>query len=496
MRSLTIGRTAAVIGGLLLFFALATANSGGYRYGISDQAFYEPAIRRALDPSLFPRDASLIAAQARLMGSDKIIGGTARLLHTDLPPLFLAIYALTLVMLASGAAIFVRGLGWSRWATIAFLALLTLRHRIAKTGANTLEGYMHPRQLAFALGVVALATTYRKRPWWTVGLLIGAALLHPTTALWFALFIGPAAVVMYPSWRRPLIGVTSIAAIASIALLMGPLSSRLVIMDAAWIDAFVDKDYVFPMAWPAYAWIMNLAYVPVIALVWRQRVRAGAARPEERGLVAGAIVLLIVFLISVPLTAAHVALVVQLQVTRVFWVLDFIALAYVAWWLTSGVSRKSFVAAAVALILVAMSLGRGVYVMHTEDPSRPLVQEQLADSQWVQALDWLRTQPASWNVLADPGHAWRYGISVRVGAQRDTVIESVKDSALAMYDRDIALRVTDRSRALEHFDAFTTNDIKAAAERYDVDAVIVDKSHVLDLPVLYRNADFVIYGLR
>ena len=44
-----VSRWLALAAGTLLFAVLATANSGGYRYGISDQAFYVPAVVRAGD---------------------------------------------------------------------------------------------------------------------------------------------------------------------------------------------------------------------------------------------------------------------------------------------------------------------------------------------------------------------------------------------------------------------------------------------------------------
>src|SRR5215216_2899719 len=55
---------AAVVGA---FAVLAVFNSGGYRYGASDQAFYVPAIMRHVDPALFPRDRVLIDSQDDLM---------------------------------------------------------------------------------------------------------------------------------------------------------------------------------------------------------------------------------------------------------------------------------------------------------------------------------------------------------------------------------------------------------------------------------------------
>ena len=49
---------------------------------------------------------------------------------------------------------------------------MTLRHAIAKSGTNTLEGYFHPRQLAFAFGVLAIAQFLRGR---YLGMLLGLA---------------------------------------------------------------------------------------------------------------------------------------------------------------------------------------------------------------------------------------------------------------------------------------------------------------------------------
>ena len=57
---------------------VATANGAGYRYGVSDQAFYIPVVVRALDPGAFPRDAALIDAQGQLMLSDEALAGVVR----------------------------------------------------------------------------------------------------------------------------------------------------------------------------------------------------------------------------------------------------------------------------------------------------------------------------------------------------------------------------------------------------------------------------------
>jgi hypothetical protein len=98
--------------------------------------------------------------------------------------------------------------------------------------------------------------------------------------------------------------------------------------------------------------------------------------------------------------------------------------------------------------------------------------------------------------MADPGHAWKYGTSVRVAALRDTVLEQVKDSAMAIYDRALAVRVSDRTRALSGFGDFGEHQFQSLGALYHADVLVVERANPLALPVLYQNARFVVYDLR
>jgi len=225
------------------------------------------------------------------------------------------------------------------------------------------------------------------------------------------------------------------------------------------------------------------------------RFRAGRGRTsvEERGLVWGATALVALFLITLPAVAAHVAFPVQLQISRVFWLVDLVATIAIvgavaeASWLTR-LGRP-----ALAVSLAALAAGRGGYILFVEHPERPLFRLHLEDSPWQDAMRFVATLPKDALVLADSGHAWRYGTSVRVSAGRDVFLEETKDSAVAIYSRDVAVRVVERIRALGDFSTRSAEDIERLGEQYGVTHVVTTGR--LPLPPVFENAQFRVYAL-
>ena len=157
---------------------------------------------------------------------------------------------------------------------------------------------------------------------------MAAAAVHITTGLWFAVLIGVAIVVLepalaarghrlrpWPASRWPL-GAAG-----------GPLHGRLVVMDDVWLQAVASKDSLFAIEWPLSAWAVNLGTLGVLWVAHRCRAARGRAGAEERALVWGATALVALFLITLPAVAARVAFPVQLQISRVFWLVDFVATA-------------------------------------------------------------------------------------------------------------------------------------------------------------------------
>ena len=68
------------------------------------------------------------------------------------------------LVLLFGAIVAIGRALYQTWLGVAMLAaLMTLRHRITQTGANSLESYFQPRMIAFALGAWAIAAYLRGR---------------------------------------------------------------------------------------------------------------------------------------------------------------------------------------------------------------------------------------------------------------------------------------------------------------------------------------------
>ncbi len=491
---MSINRSAALAAGALAFCLVAILNCGGYRYGVGDQAFYIPAVTQHLNPELFPRDRAILHAQDRFMFYDDAIAAFVRVSGVPVRTVFFAGYLAGMALLF-GAIVAIGHVMYKTWLGVAMLAaLLTFRHRITQTGANSLESYFQPRMLAFALGAWAIAAYLRGRTAAALGLVALTFAIHPTTAMWFAIWIGVALLVSERPWRVPIAALGAIGLVlAAWAVTLGPLRGHLNRMDPLWASALAGKDYIFPSDWNASFWLVNLSYLPVALAVYVLRRRRGVAVRREIGLFGGAAALVAVFLMSWPLMLAGVALALQLQTSRVFWMLDFLAAMYLAW-LFAELPRSLTVRRAAVAVAVAAAIGRGVFVWGVEHAGSPVARIGFPQDNWTDVMQWISRTPPDTHVLADPGHAWKYGSSVRVTGERDVYVEEVKDLALALYSRDVAVEALRRIADVRDFDSFSPDQLRALAARYDLDYLVVERE--VDLPVAYRNEQFRVYALQ
>ena len=493
-------RFALLGAGAVVFCVLVLINVGGYRYGVSDQAFYVPMVLQSLEPELYPHDTQLMAAQDRFFMFDDWLAPMLRLTGISVPVAFLGAYLLALLVLYGATVSIGRTLYRTWWAVGGLVVGLTLRHRILDTAVNTLESYFHPRLLAFAMGLAAVALFLRHRTWWSILVVALSFFVHPTTAAWYTVWVLTAGLVADRDARRPLAVLTLAVGAVAAFVVLGPLREQLVVMDDTWLRVLASKDYLIATDWPPLTWLVHMVAPIMIAAVYHHRRSLGLVSDRETGLVIGCGALLLLFIVSVPLASARVALVVQLQLNRILWLLDIFASCYLGWllfesplWFRRLAPTRVAVRRAVVVCIALLAIVRGSYVMFIERAGHPLVRPDLAATEWNRVMTWASDQPIGTNFLTDPGHAWRYGTSLRAASGRDVYLEEIKDIGIAIYSRQAAHDVAKRIADLGNFDALDPRHAQELARRYDLDYLITEQD--VALPLTRRFGQFAVYDL-
>ena len=105
---------------------------------------------------------------------------------------------------------------------------------------------------------------------------------------------------------------------------------------------------------------------------------------------------------------------------------------------------------------IARRISRPGIVCAVRQVSRtPVAELKVPDNDWGRTMAWARNTPPDSGWLADPMHAVLYGTSLRVAGERDVFVEAVKDAAIGMYERSVAIRTRDRIAAVGDFAALT-----------------------------------------
>src|SRR5947209_10691524 len=176
----------ALFGFTLLAFAIH-----GYHYGIEDEAIYLPAIKKILDPSLYPRDSEFFMGQARGTALPWMIAGLTRVSHAPLPWVVITAQFASIYAFLGGCWIVASRcfpIRRQRWAGVALVtALLTLP--VAGTSIYLADQHLHPRTLACALVLMAIAFALERRAVACGLACAGAALVHPLMAMYGTSFV-------------------------------------------------------------------------------------------------------------------------------------------------------------------------------------------------------------------------------------------------------------------------------------------------------------------
>src|ERR1700739_2768731 len=237
-------RHLARLAGLTLFAFVVM----GYHPGLEDDSFYLAAIKRDLNPSLFPYDYDFFRLQFQLTIFDKLIAFSVRLTH--LPVLWN-------VLLWQWIAIFLVLFGcWriarrcfapseAQWAGVALgAALLTLP--VPGIAINLADQYLHPRTLATAAILAAVVAVIDKK-FWLAGLLLTVAFtIHAIMAscgISFCAFL---------AWTLRDSKIAKPSLLPPLAALLIPLKWLFEPTSDAWRQAAATRGFYFVTRWHWY----------------------------------------------------------------------------------------------------------------------------------------------------------------------------------------------------------------------------------------------------
>ena len=462
MKYLSAAKTAAILVGLALLAFLVQ----GYHPGVEDDGVYLAAIKRDLNPALYPHDADFFRVQLQATIFDKLIAGSIRLTHLPAEVTILLWQFVSVVLTLWGCLRIARRIfpeTHAQWAAVGLVAaLLTLP--VSGTALYLDDQYLHPRALATAAILAAVVAVLDRRPALTGFLLALAFVIHPLMASFgisFCIFLYWRAAAQ-PSGHK------------AAALL--PLAWVVQSTSPAWQQAANTRDYYFLGRWHWYEWLGVIA--PLCLLWWFHRfaTKDGAA---VRAHVTSRLAWFGVFQLVV---AVVIMLPSSLDRLKPFQPMRFLHLLYLIFFLLAGglIGQRILGRHAYRWLLLFVPLG--VWMFWTQRQTFPATAHlewpgTKPGNSWAEAFAWIRQNTPLDSLFAlDPYYMELPGEdfhSFRALAERSALADYVKDPSVATQVPSLSLRWKEEVDAQKGWQNFSAEDFRRLKGRFGVSLVVL-----------------------
>jgi Dolichyl-phosphate-mannose-protein mannosyltransferase len=456
----------------------------GYHPGLEDDAFYLAAIKRNLNPALFPHDADFFRLQFQATIFDKLIALSVRVTHLPLA---------WVVLLWQLAAIFFILHGcWrigrrcfseppAQWAAVAAVAAL-LTIPVTGTGINIADQYLHPRNLATALIVAAIADVIDRRRWRAGVLLTVAFLIH---ALMAAFGISLCAFLMWkqrvPSAQRPAAPIAPFLVPLGLAI---PLKWVFEPASDAWRQAAATRSFYFVGRWHWYEWLG--VFAPIVLLyVFNRWQRERAERDSVLSLFTSS---LVAYGIFQTVGGLIIMLTPDLERMRPFEPMRYLYLIYLFFFLFTGglLGRYVLKAKMYRWFLFFIPLGCGMlYAQQEMYPASPHIELPgvASGNPWLQAFAWIRVNtPVDALFAIDPHYMTLPGEDYhgfRALAERSVLADIDKDGGMAARVPRLAPRWLKEVDAQRGWKEFHEKDFQRLENEFGVNWIILSKTDAI-----------------
>jgi len=463
---------------LLLLTALAMLVSG-YHPGAEDDGVYLPAIKRDLNPALYPHDSDFFTVQLQATVFDKLVAYSVRASHLPLGVVVLAWQFLSVFLVLWGC----RRVSErcfreepARWAAVATVAVL-LTLPVAGSALYLVDQYLHPRALATAAALWAVVAILDGKRILAAFALLVAFLMHPLMAS-FAI-----SYCIFLAWG----GRPSGEALAALAMPLGWVFEP---VSEAWQRAAQTRHYYYLSRWQWYEWLG--VFAPMLLLWWfrRMALRNGSktlARMSSRLVLYGCFQLAVAIIVFV---------IPGLDRLRPFQPMRYLHLLYLLFLLFAGglIGQHVLRNRAWRWALFFLPLGAVMFfaqretfpaTRHFEWPGAP------SGNAWVQAFDWARQNtPVDSQFALDPDYMRRPGEdfhSFRAFAERSMLADNVKDPSVATQVPRLANIWLKQVTAEAGWRHFQLADFERLKEQFGVNWVVLERPEIPGLDCPYEN---------
>ena len=483
----------------LLCFAVLGFLVMGYHPGAEDDAIYLSSVKADLNPSLYPHDAAFFQLQMRTSVFDTWMAYFVRCSHLPLAWAELLWQCLSILLILWASWSIVCRLFQetaARWGAVAMLAaMFTLP--VAGTALFILDQYLHPRGLATALLLFAVARVLAGKGWQAAALAALAFVLHPLMAAFgisFCCLLTFTTHEPLPAQLRTLRlrlipqGASPVVALIPFAWALDPPSPT-------WVKAMQTRHWLRIYQWTWYEWLGAIAPLLLfwlLARVARKHKEVRLARFATAVFLYGALQQAVALLLLSP--PAPVAL-CTLEPMR------YLHLVYLFLALMGGALMGKYLLQAHlarwALFLLLVN-GAMAYAQRQLFPASPHLELLSVDSgnPWLQAFAWIRQNtPADAYFALDPNYMSAPGEdyhSFRALAERSVLADGVKDTAVVTKIPELG-PVWDRQlKAQQGWERFQLADFQRLKTEFGVSWVLVHYPQPAGLDCPWHNGELAV----
>jgi len=488
--------------GLLFGLSIIAFLIMGYHPGLEDDAFYLAAIKRQLNPALFPHDADFFRLQFQATIFDKLVALSIRLTHLPIAWSILLWQFAAIFFVLHGCFRIARRCfvePSARWGAVGMVATL-LSMPLPGVAINLADQYLHPRTLATALVLAAIAAVLDKRLWRAALLLAVAFAVHAIMACFGISFCAFLFWNLNESSTQNHPIPVAAASLIPLGWLFEPASD-------AWRKAAATRSFYFVVHWQWYEWLGVFAPLALLYVFqwYTQKQEQLRDVHEDSTLLHSMIMSLLYFGGFQTVVGLAIMIPASLERLRPFEPMRYLHLLYLLFFLIlGGLLGRHLLHRRPYRCLAFIPLAAGMFFAQRQlFPSTPHVElpGAHAHNAWLESFAWVRQNTPVDSLFAlDPHYLELPGEDYhgfRALAERSVLADIDKDAGMAARVPSLAPRWLREVSATAGWEHFQRPDFDRLKKDFGVTWIIVSLGQAasIGLTCPYQNEQLAVCRL-